>query len=207
MYGYSGPLLLPAGFLQVHRPGATLAAIAVQASHRSGFSCYPAPSTEHRLRSRGARVRVLRGRWDLPGPGIEPLCPALAVGFLTTRRAEKPRPFSYWWDRSKNFQAPACRGGTADPGSQAPACCVLQRAFPCLHSGPQHRDCVHTAGTRKEGWGPWQACPHDRGTSQRSPGPRPPSSGPQTTSLLRGQTAQHAGKQPGGDRGLEPSAL
>ena len=76
--------------------GATLAAIAVQASHGSGFSCYPAPSIEHRLRSRGARVRVLRGMWDLPGPGIEPLCPELAVGFLTTRPAEKSRPFSYW---------------------------------------------------------------------------------------------------------------
>ena len=22
--------------------------------------------------------------WDLPGPGIEPVCPALAGGFLTT---------------------------------------------------------------------------------------------------------------------------
>ena len=27
---------------------------------------------------------MLRGMWDLPGPGIEPVSPALAGGFLTT---------------------------------------------------------------------------------------------------------------------------
>ena len=27
---------------------------------------------------------ALRGMWELPGPGIEPMCPALAGGFLTT---------------------------------------------------------------------------------------------------------------------------
>ena len=27
---------------------------------------------------------MLRGMWDLPGPGVEPVSPALAGGFLTT---------------------------------------------------------------------------------------------------------------------------
>ena len=32
----------------------------------------------------GARAQLLGGMWDLPGPGIEPMSPALAGGFLTT---------------------------------------------------------------------------------------------------------------------------
>ena len=39
---------------------------------------------EHGLSSCGARVRLLHGMWDLPGPGIELMSPALADGFLTT---------------------------------------------------------------------------------------------------------------------------
>ena len=31
-----------------------------------------------------ARVQLLRGMWNLPGPGLEPVSPALAGGFLTT---------------------------------------------------------------------------------------------------------------------------
>ena len=44
---------------------------------------------EHRLQTRrlsncGSRAQLLRGMWDLPGPGLEPMSPALAGGFLTT---------------------------------------------------------------------------------------------------------------------------
>ena len=39
---------------------------------------------EHRLSSCGARASLLCGMWDLPGPGLEPVSPALAGGFLTT---------------------------------------------------------------------------------------------------------------------------
>ena len=39
---------------------------------------------EHRLRSCGARAWLLRGMWDLSGPGLELVSPALAGGFLTT---------------------------------------------------------------------------------------------------------------------------
>ena len=33
---------------------------------------------------------VLRNMWDLPGPGLEPVSPALAGGFLTTAPPGKP---------------------------------------------------------------------------------------------------------------------
>ena len=39
---------------------------------------------EHRLSSCGAQASLLRGMWDLPGPRIKPVSPALAGGFLTT---------------------------------------------------------------------------------------------------------------------------
>ena len=32
----------------------------------------------------GARAQLLRVMWGLPGPGIEPVSPALVGGFLTT---------------------------------------------------------------------------------------------------------------------------
>ena len=35
---------------------------------------------------------MLRGMWDLPGPGLEPVSPALAGGFLTTERATREAP-------------------------------------------------------------------------------------------------------------------
>ena len=37
----------------------------------------------------GARASLLHGMWDLPGPGLEPVSPALAGGFLTTVPAGK----------------------------------------------------------------------------------------------------------------------
>ena len=36
---------------------------------------------------------VARGMWDLPGPGIEPMSPALAGRFLTTGPPEKSLTF------------------------------------------------------------------------------------------------------------------
>ena len=34
--------------------------------------------------------------WDLPGPGLEPVSPALAGGFLTTEPPRKPRPVNFY---------------------------------------------------------------------------------------------------------------
>ena len=76
----------------------------VRPSHCRGFSCCRAQALgmrasvvvahglsscglqalERRLSSCGARAQLLHGMWDLPGPGLEPVSPALAGGFLTT---------------------------------------------------------------------------------------------------------------------------
>ena len=81
-----------------------------RASHCSGFSCCRAQALgeqgsvvvahrlsscglralERRLSSCGAWAQLLRGMWDLPGPGLEPMCPALAGRFLTTAPPGKP---------------------------------------------------------------------------------------------------------------------
>ena len=101
-FGCVGSSLLSAGFHQLQRAGATLRC-GVQA-YCGGFSCCRAKALgtrasvvaacglssggsralEHRLSSCGARAQLLRGMWDLPGPGLEPGSPAPAGGFLTT---------------------------------------------------------------------------------------------------------------------------
>ena len=72
--GERGPL-----FIAVHGP------LSVAAS----------PVVEHRLQMRrlsscGSRAQLLRGMWDLPGPGLEPVSPALAGRFSTTAPPGKP---------------------------------------------------------------------------------------------------------------------
>ena len=59
---------------------------------------------EHRLQTRrlsnwGSRAQLLRGMWDLPRPGLEPVSPALAGRFSTTAPPGKPpifKLYSYW---------------------------------------------------------------------------------------------------------------
>ena len=51
----------------------------VVAAH--GLSSCGSRALERRLNSCGARAWLLRGMWDLPGPGLEPVSPALAGGF------------------------------------------------------------------------------------------------------------------------------
>ena len=51
---------------------------------------------EHRLQTRrlsncGSRAQLLRGMWDLPRPGLEPVSPALAGRFATTAPPGKPK--------------------------------------------------------------------------------------------------------------------
>ena len=43
-----------------------------------------------RLSNRGSRAQLLRGMWDLPRPGHEPVSPALAGRFSTTAPPGKP---------------------------------------------------------------------------------------------------------------------
>ena len=54
---------------------------------------------EHRLQMRrlsscGSRAHPLRGTWDLPRPGLEPVSPALAGRLPTTAPPGKPPQFS-----------------------------------------------------------------------------------------------------------------
>ena len=101
----------------MRRAGTTLPCGA-RASHCSGFSCWGAQALgtrasvvvargfgscglrtpERRLSSCGAQAQLLRSMWDLPGPGLESLSPALAGGFLTTAPPRKSRekvPFKH----------------------------------------------------------------------------------------------------------------
>ena len=103
MFGCVGSSLLHAGFLQLWRVGATLpcgaqiliAVASLVAEH--GLQAHRLQQLWHvgsvvvarglqtcRLSSCGARAQLLCGMWDLPRPGLEPVSPALADGFLTT---------------------------------------------------------------------------------------------------------------------------
>ena len=56
-----------------------------------------------RLSSCGSRAQLLRGMWDLPRPGFEPMSPALAGRFSTTAPPGKPYiRFLLWPLNSKN---------------------------------------------------------------------------------------------------------
>ena len=61
------------------------------ASHCRGLSLVAEHKLQtHRLSSCGAWAQLLRGMWDLPRPGLEPMSPALAGGFSTTAPPGKP---------------------------------------------------------------------------------------------------------------------
>ena len=58
------------------------------------------PVAEHRLQTRrlsncGSRAQLLRGMWDPPRPGLEPVSPALAGRFPTTAPPGKPTHLSF----------------------------------------------------------------------------------------------------------------
>ena len=55
---------------------------------------------EHRLQTRrlsscGSRAQLLRGMWDPPRPGLEPVSPALAGRLSTTETPGKPLEFIF----------------------------------------------------------------------------------------------------------------
>ena len=58
------------------------------------------PVAEHRLQMRGlsncgSQAQLLRGMWDPPRPGLEPVSPALAGGLSTTAPPGKPSSVFY----------------------------------------------------------------------------------------------------------------
>ena len=89
-----------------------------RASHCSGFSCCRAQALsaqaslvvargfsscgsralECSLSSCDSQVQLLCSMWDLPGPGIKPMSPALAGGFLTTASPGKSLPYIIFTD-------------------------------------------------------------------------------------------------------------
>ena len=68
---------------------------------RGPLTVVASPVAEHRLQTRrlsscGSRAQPLRGMWDLPRPGLEPVSPALAGRFSTTAPPGKPRCWSFF---------------------------------------------------------------------------------------------------------------
>ena len=62
---------------------------------RGPLAIAASPVAEHRLQTRrlsscGSRAQLLRGTWDLPRPGLEPVSPALAGRLSTTAPPGKP---------------------------------------------------------------------------------------------------------------------
>ena len=87
-----------------------LSSCGVQASYCGGFSHSRAWAPGHGLCSCGSWVQLPLSMWNLHGPGIEPVWPALAAGFLSTGPPGKSMwtlcsltSFSqcnYFWDTS-----------------------------------------------------------------------------------------------------------
>ena len=64
---------------------------------RGLFTVAAPPVAGHRLQTRrlsscGSRAQLLRGKWDPPRPGLEPVSPALAGRLSTTAPPGKPYP-------------------------------------------------------------------------------------------------------------------
>ena len=59
-----------------------------------GLSSGGSWALEHWLNSCGTHACLLHGMWDLPGPGIEPVSPALAGRFFTHGPTGKQAPAS-----------------------------------------------------------------------------------------------------------------
>ena len=85
---------------------------------------------EHGLQgTRGFSSCVLRGMWDLPRPGLEPVSPALAGGFLTTAPPGKPYLFIYLFIYLFRLHCVAC-------GIPAPR--TRDRTRTLSHESPNH---------------------------------------------------------------------
>ena len=76
-------------FQQLQHTGSVVATHGLQGTQTPvvsapGPGSYRLEALEHRFSSCGAQVQLLRGMWNLPGPGIKPMSPALAGRFLST---------------------------------------------------------------------------------------------------------------------------
>ena len=83
-------------FVVVH--GLLIVVASLVSEHRlsaRGLSRCGLRALERRLSSCGAQAQLLRGMWDLPRPGLEPVSPALAGGFLTTAPPGKSQKWDF----------------------------------------------------------------------------------------------------------------
>ena len=108
-------------------PGAWASAAAAR-----GLSSCGSRTLECRLSSRGARAQLLCGMWDLPGPGLKPVCPALAGRLLTT--APPGKPYLLYFELT--FVC-GVRQGTNEPFSNCPST-IWRRHYPFPSEGQWH---------------------------------------------------------------------
>ena len=84
-----GLLIVVASRCRARALGARASAVAA-----CGLSSCVSQALERRLSSCGTWAQLLRGMWDPPGPGLEPVSPALAGRLPTTAPPGKPHsPF------------------------------------------------------------------------------------------------------------------
>ena len=72
---------------------------------RGPLTIAASPAAEHRLQTRrlsncGSRAQLLRGMWDLPRPGLEPVSPELAGRFSATAPPGKPCNYIFKFHKS-----------------------------------------------------------------------------------------------------------
>ena len=101
MAGHAGSSLLLAGYLVA--ASGIYSSLRVWASHYGGFSCFRVQALE-----RSGPVVVVHGlsciMWDLPRPGLEPVSPAMAGGFVTN----EPQGKSLFFLNNLVFQKMPC---------------------------------------------------------------------------------------------------
>ena len=85
-----GCVFVAACGLSLVAAGGSYSSCGAWTSHCCDFSCCGAGALELSLSSCGPPAQLPRSMWDLPGPGIEPLSPALAGRFLSAGPPGKP---------------------------------------------------------------------------------------------------------------------
>ena len=128
------------------------------------FIVVPGPLTiaaslvaEHRLQTRrlsscGSWAQLLRSMWYLPRPGLEPLSPALAGGFLTTAPPGKPPSRFFTADLcSCCFPCQECPSSSPSAyfSASVPSLCSL--LFSSSHFSFS-LECLHTSGLQLSFW-------------------------------------------------------
>ena len=87
-------------FVSVRGPSPVVASGGHSSSRCAGLSLSRLLIAEHRLQTCrlsncGSRAELLRGMWDPPRPGLEPVCPALTGRLSTSAPPGKPHPIGF----------------------------------------------------------------------------------------------------------------